>query len=204
MNTTLKIGGGVVAACTACCAFSIVPALVAGTSLAALGSAAWMWGGGLAALVAIAVGGTLYLGQRKASSTSANFRANTRIASARGESCGCGPSGKDDTPTACTLGAGDFNERTAEIRDLARRALRDAKRAPLTLTLTYAPEAAEEVRILMTKEQECCPFLAFELKQTAASVELVVVAPPSAREAADVLFDHFAPELATSKNKETV
>lgn len=202
MNTTLKIGGGVVAACAACCAVSIVPAVVTGASLAALGSAAWVWGAGLSALAVIAVSGALYLLQRRASSTSAN--ASALIASARAESCGCGSPSKHESPIACTLGAGDFNERAAEMRDLARRALRDAKRAPLTLTLTYASEAAEEVRALMVKEQECCPFLAFDLKQAATSVELVIVAPPSAREAADALFDHFAPELAASKNRETV
>jgi hypothetical protein len=192
------------AACAACCAVSIVPAFVAGTSLAALGSAAWVWGGGLFALVVMATGGALYLVQRHASSTSASFCANAPIVSSPGESCGCDPSGKQEAVIACTLGVGDFSERTAEIRDLARRALRDAERGPLTLKLTYAPEAAEEVRALVLKEQECCPFLAFDLEQTATSVEPVVVAPPSAREAADVLFEHFAPELATSNPKETV
>lgn len=105
-------------------------------------------------------------------------------------------------PIACTLGAGDFKDRTAEIRDLARRALRNAKRTPLTLTLTYAPEAVDDVRALMAKEQECCPFLIFGLKQTSDAVELAIIAPPSAQEAADVLFDHFAPDLAASKQKE--
>jgi hypothetical protein len=108
MNTTLKVGGGVVAACAACCAYSIIPVLVAGTSLAALGSAAWVWGGGLFALAAIAAGGALYLVQRKASSTSANPSASALVASARGEGCGCGPSDNKQRPIACTLGAGDF------------------------------------------------------------------------------------------------
>jgi hypothetical protein len=72
------------------------------------------------------------------------------------------------------------------------------------LTLTYAPEAAEDVRALMVKEQECCPFLTFHLNQAATSVELAIAAPPSARDAADALFDHFTPELAASKNRETI
>ena len=37
MNTTMKLAGAATAACVACCAVSIVPAVIAGTSLAAIG-----------------------------------------------------------------------------------------------------------------------------------------------------------------------
>ena len=50
MNTTMKLGGAVAAACAACCAVSVVPALIAGTSLVAIGGAATVWGFGIAAL----------------------------------------------------------------------------------------------------------------------------------------------------------
>lgn len=201
MNSSVKIGGGVIAACAACCAVSVVPAFLAGTSLAAVSAAAWTWGGGLAALAIVAAGGgVLYLARRKPATTARN--ANLLIGAAREHGCGCGAAASEKTPIACTLGAEDFKQRTADIRELARRALRDSKRTPLSLTLTYAPEAADELRVLMAKEQECCPFLTFGLKQTADAVELAIIAPPSAREAADALFDHFAPELAASKIKE--
>lgn len=196
MNTSLKVGGGLVAACAACCALSVVPAVIAATSVAAFTS--WAFGGGIAALALGAVGVGLYLLRHRPRNGAPHAR--KFIADARQEACGCGsPRGAEEPPIACTLEAGDFKRRSADIRDLARRALKDAKRTPLSLTLVYDAEVADEVRALMAKEQECCPFLTFGLKQSSSSVELAIVAPPSAREAADALFDHFAPELATTK-----
>lgn len=203
MNTSAKIGGGLVAACAVCCTAPILPALLAGTGVAALGGAAWAWGGGLAALTVVAGGGWLYVASRRTSPAPINADAKGCNTEPPAQGCGCGSrAATEEAPIACTLGAGDFKDRTAEIRDLARRELRNAKRTPLTLTLTYAPEAIDEVRALMAKEQECCPFLIFGLKQTADAVELAIIAPPSAQEAADVLFDHFAPDLAASQQKE--
>ncbi len=207
MNTSVKVGGSLVAACAVCCAATVVPVLLAGTGIAALGGAAWVWGGALATLAAVAAGGFLYMymSRRTAAPSVCETDANQLIADARARGCGCGSAAKkQQTPIACTLDAGDFKERTAEIRDLARRALRDAKRMPLTLTLTYAPEAADEVRAMMAKEQECCPFLTFGLKQTADAVELAIIAPPLAHEAADAVFDHFAPGLAAFNNQKEI
>ena len=51
----------------------------------------------------------------------------------------------------------------------------------------------------MRKEQSCCAFLAFDLKENTAGVLLTITAPGSAADAADALFDHFAPELAAPK-----
>jgi hypothetical protein len=78
-----------------------------------------------------------------------------------------------------------------------------ASRTPLSLALTYAPDAIEEVRDLVRKEQACCAFLTFNLKESPANVVLTITAPKSAAEVADALFDHFAPELAASSFKET-
>lgn len=198
MNTSMKLAGAGVAACAACCAVSVVPALLAGTSLLAIGGAASAWGVGIAALtVPVAL---LYFLARRKSLATANFQALMT----GDKSCGCGPScaSPNDAPIACTLDAGDFKERAAGIRDLARRSLRQASRTPLTLTLTYGPEAADEVRELVAKEQECCAFLAFDLKTNAGATLLTITAPKSAADAADMLFNHFAPELATSNPKE--
>jgi hypothetical protein len=200
MTTSLKLTGAAAAACAACCAISIAPALIAGPSLVAIGSAASTWGVGFIAL-AIPVVGLYFLSRRKAA-PNADFR--TLIAA---ESCGCGPScastAQEEEPIACTLGAADFKERVAGIRALARRSLRQASRSPLSLRLTYEPNALEEVRDLMRKEQTCCAFLTFDLKNNATGVLLTITAPKSAAEAADALFDHFAPELAASSLKET-
>ena len=55
----------------------------------------------------------------------------------------------------------------------------------------------------MRKEQTCCAFLPFDLKSNSLGVVLTTTAPQQAAEAADLLFDHFAPELAASNLKET-
>ena len=132
MNTTMKLGGAAAAACAACCAVSVVPAVMAGTSLVAIGGATAVWGLGIAAL-AVPVTALYFLSRRKAA-PAANFQSLM----ASGDDCGCGSAcGAAVTagPIACTLGASDFKERTASIRDLARRSLRHASRTPLGLTL---------------------------------------------------------------------
>ena len=197
MNTTMKLGGAAAAACAACCAVSVVPAVMAGTSLVAIGGATTVWGLGIAAL-AVPVTALYFLSRRKAA-PAANFQ--SLMASGGDCGCGsaCGAAATAEEPIACTLGASDFKERTASIRDLARRSLRHASRTPLGLTLDFAPDAIEEVRDLVRKEQSCCAFLAFDLKENAAGVLLTITAPSSAADAADALFDHFAPELAAPK-----
>lgn len=97
---------------------------------------------------------------------------------------------------ACTLGAGDFKNRVAGIRDLAARHLLSSRREPLALHLTYAAQALPEVEDLVAKESDCCAFLDFDLRATREQVELTIKAPESAALAADELFAHFAPELA--------
>ncbi|SJM33767.1 hypothetical protein [Mesorhizobium delmotii] len=206
MNTTLKLGGGVAAASAACCAVSVGPALLAGTSLGTIGAAAFapeIW---IVALAVPAAVGAYFLVRRKpASMPKTSFQ--TLMSSAQADGCGCGDScnsaaAKEEAPIACTLDAGDFKERTAAIRDLARRSLRHAARTPLALTLSYGPEALEEVRGLVAQEQSCCAFLDFDLKHDEDAVLLTITAPEAAAEAADMLFGHFAPELAASGTKE--
>lgn len=112
-------------------------------------------------------------------------------------SCGSASSTHDTAlAIACTLGADDFKERVAGIRDLARRSLRRSEREPLTLRLTYDRDALDKVQDLVAKEADCCAFLDFDLRHDAAGVHLAITAPASAAEAADELFAHFAPELA--------
>lgn len=118
-----------------------------------------------------------------------------------GEACctSCGSASlKDDTALAiaCTLGADDFKGRVADISDLARRSLRQSRREPLTLHLTYDSDALAEVQDLVAKEADCCAFLDFDLRHDAAGVYLAITAPPFVAEAADELFAHFAPGLA--------
>lgn len=101
-------------------------------------------------------------------------------------------------PIACTLEAGDFKTRIAWIADLNRRALLGSRREDLRLELTYAPDAQEDVHELVRREQQCCGFLDFELRTDSDAVRLVVTAPETAREAADLVFEPFQSRVADS------
>lgn len=187
MTAALALGG----ACAACCALP----LAAGLSVfAATGGAAYV--GGLTwAAVAAGVGALAWyvLRRRPMPARSATARAVPN--------CGCAPasSRKDEAAEeviACTLQGDDFKSRAAWIRGIAKRHLKKSMRSPLTLYLVYAPEAEDDVREMVSKERDCCAFLRFDLSVANGEVHLLITAPEAAREAADMLFDHFAPDLA--------
>jgi hypothetical protein len=92
---------------------------------------------------------------------------------------------------ACTLGAGDFAARVAWIADLNRRALRSQRRVDLTLELTYARGARDDVLQMVRSEQACCGFLGFEVREETDAIKVVIQAPERAREAADKVFEPF-------------
>lgn len=201
MSTPSKVavtGGAALAACAACCAVSIMPAVVVGSGLVALGGATALWGSA-ALLLALPVVGVFYMSRRKPKATAKTQTFQHLVAGS--DSCGCDgscspKSSKDHAPIACTLDAGDFKIRTASIRALAGRSLLTASRTPLSLALVYRPEALAEVQDLVRNEEDCCAFLTFDLRNTAAGVRLTITAPAAAADAADMLFDHFAPNLA--------
>lgn len=94
-------------------------------------------------------------------------------------------------PIACTLGAGDFKNRMTWIADLNRDALRAHRREDLRLELIYDPSAASRVHEMVRREQACCAFLTFQVRQDADRVQLTIDAPEGARESADMLFEQF-------------
>ena len=94
-------------------------------------------------------------------------------------------------PIVCMLPAGDFKDRLVWIGALAREALRSYERHDLVLDLRYAPEAAQRVREMIRKEQQCCAFLTFELHEHSHEVQVTIKAPEEARAAADLLFEQF-------------
>lgn len=97
----------------------------------------------------------------------------------------------DPPPIACSLGAGDFQARVAWIATLNARALRSHRRDDLILHLTYAPDAADQVREMVEKEQACCAFLDFAVREEAAGLQLTITAPERAREAVELAFEPF-------------
>ncbi|WP_179040451.1 hypothetical protein [Rhizobium leguminosarum] len=195
MNNTTKLAGVGLVACAACCATPLLSVVGAG---AAMGAAAY-WGP-LALMVALALGSFFLLSHRKA------LAGGTTLATSSASHCGCGSCSTDEKsdapPIACTLDAGDFKNRTAQIEALASRHLRHLTRQRLSIELTYASEALSELRDLVLKEKECCAFLDFDLREDRDSVRLRITAPETARDAADTLFTHFAPP-SISRNLET-
>ena len=94
-------------------------------------------------------------------------------------------------PIACTLTPSDLRERLGAIQTLTREALSGYARDGLTLTLRYAPDAVERVRAMVSGEQRCCAFLAFEIREQPDAVHVTITAPESAHDAADELFSQF-------------
>lgn len=94
-------------------------------------------------------------------------------------------------PIACTLGAGDLQQRQAWIADLNRRQLKRHTRNDLTLTLVYRRKARRDVARLAAQERACCAFLTFEVADSPEGTVLTVTAPEAARLAAETLFAGF-------------
>lgn len=103
-----------------------------------------------------------------------------------------------NVPIACSLEAGSLKERLASIAALNARALQAARREDLTLILDYDRAAADEVQRMVDAEKSCCAFLAFDLKDVGDQLRLTIIAPPQAREAAEMLFEPFASRKITS------
>jgi hypothetical protein len=172
-------------------------AVSAGAGVAAAVTAIWPLGLGAVA-VALPIAALALLSRRRPA-TGQDDRATA-------PGCGCGEAcaTRDTVPIACTLGADDFKERTEWIRNLSRHSLLKADRSPLTLSLTYRSDATSDVDQLVAKERACCSFLDFDIHHDPEGIRLRITAPPDAGEVADILFDHFAPDLARQHGKEPV
>jgi hypothetical protein len=182
------------AACAACCALPLAAGLGV---FAAAGSAAYT-GGAAGIALAAGAGVLVWLGVRR---LKAPVPAATDQPAA---TCGCSSASPNvDEATkkaiACTLPADDLKSRVAWTSSIAERHLRKSTRSPLTLHLVYAAKAEPYVREMVRKEQECCAFLRFDLTARGDEIHLLITAPEAARGAADNLFAHFAPELASAR-----
>jgi hypothetical protein len=105
------------------------------------------------------------------------------------------------TPIACTLDAGDFRDRLNQIAALNRDALRGHRRDGLVLHLRYAAVAGDRVCEMVKREQACCGFLAFDLREEGDELRLTITAPGEARIAAEMLFDQFAAGATTAGSR---
>ena len=97
----------------------------------------------------------------------------------------------ESAPIACTLAPGDFKDRVGWIRELSAKSLRSHHRDGLMLELTYDRAAAVDVHEFVRREQACCGFLRFDLRESADAIHLTITAPLEAQSAADDVFAHF-------------
>src|SRR4051794_11232902 len=93
----------------------------------------------------------------------------------------------NSSPIVCTLAGEALRDRLAWISKLAHESLCSYRRNDLVLDLRYAPEAADRVRELVHREQACCAFLTFELREQPDEMRLTISAPEEARAAADAV-----------------
>jgi hypothetical protein len=193
LTTLLGLG----AACAACCLIPGAAVLAGGALYGALTAGAGFglfgWLGAAGALALTALGVTLAWRRLRPKS----------CAAPQAVACGCVSSApptnatKANVPIACTLSPQDRKAQGERIR-LTRNALRAVRREPLQVHLTYAKEAAEQVRDVVRVESSCCAFLDFDLRDDAHGVQLTITAPERAKEVAQLLFDQFAPAASSA------
>lgn len=97
-------------------------------------------------------------------------------------------------PIVCTLSPTAMAPRLAQIRDLTRRHLCRHLRDGSTLKLTYDLAASDELRQIVSLEQQCCAFLDFEIRTQADAIELRIAGPEQEGGDTQWLFSHFLPE----------
>ena len=90
-------------------------------------------------------------------------------------------------PKSCTLTPSDGVARAAELRSLARRALRARERDYHHVVLSFSsePGVAAAVADLARRERECCPFLDLRVSDGPGGVTLSIGAAAEDRAALD-------------------
>jgi len=90
---------------------------------------------------------------------------------------------------ACTLSPGDYAERLRAFRRLFAASLRGVRREPTHLPLTFEDGAGREgeLRDLLRREQECCPFFGFAVAAAGDALVVEVTVPDGAEECLDDL-----------------
>jgi hypothetical protein len=90
---------------------------------------------------------------------------------------------------SCSLTPAEYADRLHEFHQLFATSLRHVRREPTRLVLTLDAETAREaeVRDLLRREQECCPFFGFEVQLTSDGLVLEARVPDGADECLDDL-----------------
>jgi hypothetical protein len=87
-----------------------------------------------------------------------------------------------DLPIACMLGADDGPPRMRRWQALAERGRPNARRSGHRVEVHYQPEPGvrEELEALVAAERQCCPFVAWDVRDEGSQPVLYVTADPSA------------------------
>lgn len=99
-----------------------------------------------------------------------------------------------DTPIACSLSAGELQDRLAEMRAVGREGLVGIDRGEDTLLLRFRPDAELQSRLqsLVEAETDCCRFLELDLSEHAGELRLTVTGPADAAPLVEEFADAFA------------
>jgi hypothetical protein len=105
-----------------------------------------------------------------------------------------------ELPIACSLSAGELHVRQAQIADLGRDALVEARVEAGHADLHFKGGAAVRDRVerFVAAESECCPFLTMGVEETPNEVRLIIDAPDGAEPVLEELVAAFrsAPQAA--------
>lgn len=101
-----------------------------------------------------------------------------------------------ELPIACSLNASEFPERLAEMADLGRAALIDARTEPTRAQLRFAAGAGVRARVeaIVAAESQCCAFLTMRVSDERDTVVLTIDAPEDAELVLAELVDAFRNE----------
>jgi hypothetical protein len=98
-----------------------------------------------------------------------------------------------ELPIACSLSAGDLDERLAQMTGLGRDALLGAELAPGRARLRFAHAAGVRERLerIAAAEAECCAFLTTTVREEPGELVLAIAAPADAGPVLEELVDAF-------------
>jgi hypothetical protein len=98
-----------------------------------------------------------------------------------------------ELPIACSLSATELPQRLAEMADLGRAALVDARMEPLQAQLRFAAGSGvrDRVAAVVAAESLCCAFLTMSVADEPDRVVLTITAPDGAEAVLGELVDAF-------------
>src|SRR5690348_14133862 len=98
-----------------------------------------------------------------------------------------------DLPIACSLSATELPKRLAEMADLGRSALIDARTEPLEAQLRFGAGAGirDRLEAVVAAESQCCAFLTMRVHVEPDAVLLTISAPEGAEAVLSELVDAF-------------